>query len=186
VANDGEHIEGCGRCGGFGSNRGWRQSPRRDLLRAHPITTTCPCEIHNVPYRPENSTPHPHGHAPVKWAMITDGTGRASLELWLSLRRAASELPSHWDSRQSIPSRLRSSLQYLRHRRRMRSIPHALRVAATIIEHEATSASDNHGALTICLHAGDKPASVSTGFGLGGIKGGGGRSVDSLNQKSSS
>jgi hypothetical protein len=43
-------------------------------------------------------------------------------------------------------------------------------------------ASDNHGALTICLHAGGKPASVSGGFGLGG----GGCSVDSLNQKSSS
>jgi len=78
------------------------------------------------------------------------------------------------------------SLKHPTDRRRMRSIPHALRVAATIIEHEATSASDNHGALTICLHAGDKPASVSTGFGLGGIKGGGGRSVDSLSQKSSS
>jgi len=42
--------------------------------------------------------------------------------------------------------------------------------------------SDDHGALTICLHAGGKPASVSAGFGLGG----GGCSVDSLNQKSSS
>ena len=37
---------------------------------------------------------------------------------------------------------------------------------------------DNHAALTICLHAGVKPASVSAGFGLGGIKGGGGCSVD--------
>jgi len=41
---------------------------------------------------------------------------------------------------------------------------------------------DNHGALTICLHAGGNPASVKTGFGLLG----GGCSVDSLNQKSSS
>jgi hypothetical protein len=41
---------------------------------------------------------------------------------------------------------------------------------------------DNHGALTICLHAGGNPASVKTGLGLRG----GGRSVDSLNQKSSS
>jgi hypothetical protein len=52
--------------------------------------------------------------------------------------------------------------------------------------HEAASARDNHGALTICSHAGGKPASVSAGSGLGGIKGGGGCSVDSLNQKSSS
>jgi len=44
------------------------------------------------------------------------------------------------------------------------------------------SGFDNHGALTICLHAGGKPASVSAGFGLGG----GGCSVDSWNQKSSS
>ena len=49
-----------------------------------------------------------------------------------------------------------------------------------------TSARDNHGALTICLHAGGKPDSVSAGSGLGGIKGGSGCSVDSLNQKSSS
>ena len=41
---------------------------------------------------------------------------------------------------------------------------------------------DNHGALTICLHAGGNPASVKTGFGLRGV----GCSVDSLNQKSSS
>ena len=41
---------------------------------------------------------------------------------------------------------------------------------------------DNHGALTICLHAGGNPASVKTGLGLRG----GGCSVDSLNQKSSS
>ena len=39
-----------------------------------------------------------------------------------------------------------------------------------------------HGALTICLHAGGNPASVKTGLGLRG----GGCSVDSLNQKSSS
>ena len=44
------------------------------------------------------------------------------------------------------------------------------------------SDSDNHGALTICLHAGGKLASVNAGFGLRG----GGCSVDSLNQKSSS
>ena len=50
----------------------------------------------------------------------------------------------------------------------------------------ARAARDNHGALTICLHAGGKPASVSAGFCSGGIKGGGGCSVDSLNQKSSS
>jgi len=43
-------------------------------------------------------------------------------------------------------------------------------------------ASDNHGALTICLHAGGKLSSVNGGFGLLG----GGCSVDSLNQKSSS
>jgi len=36
------------------------------------------------------------------------------------------------------------------------------------------------GALTICLHAGGNPASVSAGFGLSGC------GVDSLNQKSSS
>ena len=42
--------------------------------------------------------------------------------------------------------------------------------------------SENHGALTICLHAGGKPASVSGGFGLEG----GGCKDDSLNQKSSS
>jgi hypothetical protein len=41
---------------------------------------------------------------------------------------------------------------------------------------------ENQGALTICLHAGGNPASVKTGFGLLG----GGCSVDSLNQKSSS
>jgi len=41
---------------------------------------------------------------------------------------------------------------------------------------------DDHGALTIRLHAGGNPASVKTGFGLDG----GGCSVDSLNQKSSS
>jgi hypothetical protein len=41
---------------------------------------------------------------------------------------------------------------------------------------------DNHGALTICLHAGDNPASVKAGFGLRG----GRCSVDSLNQKLSS
>ena len=41
---------------------------------------------------------------------------------------------------------------------------------------------DSHGALTICLHAGGNPASVSAGFGLDG----GGCSVVSLNQKSSS
>jgi hypothetical protein len=41
---------------------------------------------------------------------------------------------------------------------------------------------DNHGALTICLHAGGNPATVKTGFALRG----GGCSVDSLNQKSSS
>jgi hypothetical protein len=41
---------------------------------------------------------------------------------------------------------------------------------------------DNHGALTIWLHAGGRPASVSGGFGLDG----GGCSVDFLNQKSSS
>jgi hypothetical protein len=40
----------------------------------------------------------------------------------------------------------------------------------------------NHGALTICLHAGGNPASVKTGFGLRG----GGCSVDSLNQNPSS
>jgi hypothetical protein len=61
-----------------------------------------------------------------------------------------------------------------------------MRVAETFIEHEAASARDNHGALTICLHAGGKPASVSAGFASGGIKGDGGCSVDSLNQKSSS
>src|SRR6476620_15563 len=44
------------------------------------------------------------------------------------------------------------------------------------------SGIDNHGALTICLHAGGKPASVSAGFGLRG----GGCRVDSLNQKLSS
>ena len=42
---------------------------------------------------------------------------------------------------------------------------------------------DNHGALTICLHSGGKPASVSAGFGLGGVAG---CNVESLNQKSSS
>src|SRR5262249_19499661 len=41
---------------------------------------------------------------------------------------------------------------------------------------------DNHGALTICLHAGRNPARVKTGLGLRG----GGCSVDSLNQESSS
>jgi hypothetical protein len=41
---------------------------------------------------------------------------------------------------------------------------------------------DNHGTLTICLHAGGNPAIVKTGFGLRG----GGCSVDSLNQKLSS
>jgi hypothetical protein len=46
----------------------------------------------------------------------------------------------------------------------------------------ALVAFDNHGALTICLHAAGKPASVSSGFGLDG----GGCNVDSLNQKSSS
>src|ERR1700722_13954929 len=40
----------------------------------------------------------------------------------------------------------------------------------------------SHGALTICLHAGGNPASVKAGLGLLG----GGCSVDSLNQKSSS
>jgi hypothetical protein len=44
------------------------------------------------------------------------------------------------------------------------------------------SGIDNHGALTICLHAGGNPASVKTGLGLLG----GGCSVDSLNQRSSS
>jgi hypothetical protein len=44
------------------------------------------------------------------------------------------------------------------------------------------SGIDNHGALTICLHAGGNLASVKTGLGLLG----GGCSVDSLNQKSSS
>ena len=47
---------------------------------------------------------------------------------------------------------------------------------------DITLASDNQGALTICLHAGGKPASVNAGLGLRG----GGCSVDSLNQKSSS
>src|SRR5215469_11381441 len=47
---------------------------------------------------------------------------------------------------------------------------------------DITSGSDNHGALTICLHAGGKPASVSGGFGLNG----GGCNFGSLNQKSSS
>src|SRR5712671_5230664 len=42
------------------------------------------------------------------------------------------------------------------------------------------SGIDNHGALTICLHAGGNPASVKAGLGLLG----GGCSVDSLNQKS--
>ena len=42
---------------------------------------------------------------------------------------------------------------------------------------------DNHGALTICLHSGGKSASVSAGFGLGGVAG---CNVESLNQKSSS
>ena len=53
------------------------------------------------------------------------------------------------------------------------------------IQHEAASARDNHGALTICLHGG-QPTSVSAGSGLGGIKDGSGCSVNSLNQKSSS
>jgi hypothetical protein len=35
--------------------------------------------------------------------------------------------------------------------------------------------------LTICLHSGGKPASVSAGFRFGGV---GGCSVESLNQKS--
>jgi hypothetical protein len=56
----------------------------------------------------------------------------------------------------------------------------------SLIQHEAASARDNHGALTISLHAGGKPDSVSAGSGLGGIKDGSGCSVDSLNQKSSS
>ena len=38
---------------------------------------------------------------------------------------------------------------------------------------------DNHGALTICLHSGGKSASVSAGFGLGGVAG---CNVESLNQ----
>ena len=37
----------------------------------------------------------------------------------------------------------------------------------------------NHGALTICLHAAGKPASVRTGLGLLG----GGCSFDSVNQE---
>jgi hypothetical protein len=60
------------------------------------------------------------------------------------------------------------------------------REASTWARFRDPDSCDNHGALTICLHAGGKPASVSAGFGLGGIKGGGGCSVDSLNQKSSS
>ena len=47
---------------------------------------------------------------------------------------------------------------------------------------DGQSGIDNHGALTICLHAGGNLASVKTGLGLRG----GGCSVDSLNQKSSS
>src|SRR6516164_5081614 len=41
---------------------------------------------------------------------------------------------------------------------------------------DITSGLRHHGALTICLHAGGKPASVSAGFGLGG----GGCSVEFL------
>ena len=63
-----------------------------------------------------------------------------------------------------------------------REAPTWARLAGSVIRNSC----DNHAALTICLHAGGKPASVSAGFGLGGIKGGGGCSVDSLNQKSSS
>ena len=44
------------------------------------------------------------------------------------------------------------------------------------------SGIDNHGAFTICLHAGGNLASVKTGLGLLG----GGCSVDPLNQKSRS
>ena len=43
----------------------------------------------------------------------------------------------------------------------------------------------DYGAITICLHAAGRPASVSGGFGLAGTVGGAGCSVDSLNQKSS-
>jgi hypothetical protein len=40
----------------------------------------------------------------------------------------------------------------------------------------------DHGAWTIDLHVGGKPASVRGGFGFGGMSGGGGCRVDSLNQ----
>jgi len=42
--------------------------------------------------------------------------------------------------------------------------------------------TSDHGACTIDLHVGGKPASVSSGFGFGGMSGGGGCRVDSLNQ----
>jgi hypothetical protein len=41
---------------------------------------------------------------------------------------------------------------------------------------------DAHGALAIVLHIGGRPASVSGGFGFGGMSGGTGCNVDSLNQ----
>jgi hypothetical protein len=44
----------------------------------------------------------------------------------------------------------------------------------------------HHGAFTIDVHVAGKPDSVNCGFGLGGMSGGVGCSVDSLNQKSSS
>jgi hypothetical protein len=43
-----------------------------------------------------------------------------------------------------------------------------------------------HGASTMRLQAAGKPDSVNGGFGVGGMSGGIGCSVDSLNQKSSS
>ncbi len=47
-------------------------------------------------------------------------------------------------------------------------------------------ADETHGASTMRLQAAGKPDSVNGGFGLGGMSGGIGCSVDSLNQKSSS
>jgi hypothetical protein len=54
----------------------------------------------------------------------------------------------------------------------------AVTQSPTLLVSARRNASTDHGALTICLHAGGNPASVKGGLGLLG----GGCSVDSLNQ----
>src|SRR4029450_8219291 len=72
--------------------------------------------------------------------------------------------------------------RFLQARATSETSPLADRIDPLHVRFRRRSAIDDHGALTICLHAGGNPASVKAGFGLRG----GGCSVDPLNQKSSS